>query len=117
MLNLKKLTVAILAAFQSCLLVLWLTFILFVSFGMTLLFYSIEYDRTHNVFNALSDALLPNIIYFPGLVAIITILLIFIKYLRNIKLIKRDYIIFIIALLIEIIIFGCIYLVFIKETT
>ena len=117
MLNLKKLTVAILAAFQSCLLVLWLTYILFLFFWITLLGYSFEYDFNHNVFNALFYALLPNIVYFSGLAAIITILLIFIKYLRNIKLIKRDYIIFIIALLIEIIIIGFSFWIFNKITT
>ena len=58
-----------------------------------------------------------DLIYLVQLIAIVIILIFLIKYLRNIKLFKKDYIIFFIALLIEIIIIGCTFGIFNKITT
>ncbi len=114
MFNYKKIIAALLTIIQTALLLYWCTY----GFIMWLFFVSFIYDceKLSNpdffsgLFSTIKLSLFADIVYFPVLVSGIIILILLIKYLRNIKLTKKDYKIFVIALLVKILAFlYCIF--------
>ena len=104
--NYKKIIAALLTIMQTAFLLYWCTY----GFIIWLFFVSPMYDgeKVSNsnfiseLFSTIKLSLFADIAYLPVLVAGIIILILLIKYLRNIKLTQKDYKIFVIALLVKI---------------
>ncbi len=121
MFNFKKFLAIIFSIIQASILLFWLSVVFVYIFGVNLFLLGGEFESVQRSIGSLLFTLflliISDLIYLVQLIAIVMILIFLIKYLRNIKLFKKDYIILIIALLIEIIIIGCSFWIFIKETT
>ena len=121
MFNFKKILAMLVGIIQAIVLAIWVTWVSICLFALKLFLLGGEIESVQRSIGSLLFTLflliISDLIYLVQLIAIVMILIFLIKYLRNIKLFKKDYIIFIIALLIEIIIIGCSFWIFIKETT
>ena len=114
MFNYKKIIAALLTIIQTAFLLLWCTYGFIIWLFLVSPMYDCENVSNPNFFSGLFStiklSLFADIAYFPVLVAGIIILILLIKYLRNIKLTKKDYKIFVIALLVKILAFlYCIF--------
>lgn len=113
----KRLFTVLLTVLQIAIICVWLSVILLFYVILVCFFWSDHFRDLADLKSILILALEPSIIYFSGLISEIVVLNKLIEYLRNNCLQKKDYIIFTIALLIEIcVVVMSLYILFFRNS-